>query len=172
MTLSDLGNLGEFISAFAVVLSLLYLAIQIRHNTRQVRASAFQEVTRGWQEFLYAMSSDDRMAIWAKGLVDPNTLNQEEAMKNHALVRAYLRGIENDYYQYRQGTFDATAWKGYLNSFRKDGLSHSGFRASWESQREHFGSGFAALVDRELESLTVNKLPDVVDVALDLGRTE
>ena len=36
MTLQDLGNLGEFISAVAVVVSLVYVAYQIRQNTRQL----------------------------------------------------------------------------------------------------------------------------------------
>ncbi len=40
MTLSDIGNLGEAISAVAVVASLVYLAIQIRQNTRQMRHSS------------------------------------------------------------------------------------------------------------------------------------
>ena len=40
MTLEDLANLGEFIGAFAVVVSLIYLAIQIRQNTAQIRESS------------------------------------------------------------------------------------------------------------------------------------
>ncbi len=46
MTLEDLGNLGEFLSAIAVVVSLVYLAIQIRQNTTAVRNSTFQEAIR------------------------------------------------------------------------------------------------------------------------------
>jgi len=34
LTLSELGSLGEFVGAVAVVLSLVYLAVQIRQNTR------------------------------------------------------------------------------------------------------------------------------------------
>ncbi len=37
MTLEDLGNLGEIIGAIAVVISLVYLAVQIRQNTAQIR---------------------------------------------------------------------------------------------------------------------------------------
>ena len=50
MTLEDLGNLGEFIAAVAVVVSLVYLALQIRQNTRSVRDSAFQAVASSVQE--------------------------------------------------------------------------------------------------------------------------
>ena len=37
MSLEDLGNIGEFVAAVAVVISLVYLAIQIRQNTTQMR---------------------------------------------------------------------------------------------------------------------------------------
>ena len=40
MTLQDLGNLGEFVGAIAVVVTLGYLAFQIRQNTVQLRQSS------------------------------------------------------------------------------------------------------------------------------------
>ena len=39
-----LGNFGEFVGAIAVVATLLYLAIQIRHNTRATEAGTMQSV--------------------------------------------------------------------------------------------------------------------------------
>ena len=36
MSLEDLGNIGEFVGAIAVVFSLIYLAFNIRQNTRQL----------------------------------------------------------------------------------------------------------------------------------------
>jgi len=44
MSLEDLGNIGEFVAAVSVVVSLIYLAVQIRQNTRSVRASTYQVV--------------------------------------------------------------------------------------------------------------------------------
>ena len=46
MTLEDLGNLGEFVGAIGVVVSLVYLALQIRQNTRHEigRASCRERV--------------------------------------------------------------------------------------------------------------------------------
>ena len=150
MTLSDLGNIGEFISALAVVLSLLYLAVQIRQNTRQVRANTFQGVARGWQEFIYNITSDDRAVIWLKGAVDPAALDEDQRARYFLLVRAYLRGYENDYYQYRHGTFDTEPWEGYLNALHADGLSHPGIRLHWTRDRGNFDSAFVEFIDREL----------------------
>ena len=42
MSLEALGNIGEFVGALAVVISLLYLAAQMRQNSPLVRASTYQ----------------------------------------------------------------------------------------------------------------------------------
>ena len=46
MNLEDLGNLGEFLAAIGVIVSLIYLALQIRQNTKSVRASTSRETAR------------------------------------------------------------------------------------------------------------------------------
>ncbi len=40
MSIQDLAALGEFISSIAVVLTLIYLAVQIRQNTKTTRTTA------------------------------------------------------------------------------------------------------------------------------------
>lgn len=172
MTIQDLGSLGELVAAIATVATLVYLTTQIRQNTKQMRASTFQATSRAWQEFIYTISSEDRGLLWAKGLGGLDALNEEETINFFLMVRAYLRGFENDYYQYQQGTFDTGPWEGYLNSFRSDCLARPGFRALWEQQREGFNSEFAALVDRELESTTEGKSGGLLYAGRELGRTE
>ena len=43
MTLQDLGNIGEFLGSIGVIVTLIYLAIQIRQNTKAARASSAAE---------------------------------------------------------------------------------------------------------------------------------
>jgi hypothetical protein len=42
MSLSDLASIGSFVSGIAVLVSLIYLAQQMRQNTRHTRALIFQ----------------------------------------------------------------------------------------------------------------------------------
>jgi hypothetical protein len=44
MNLGDLANLGQIIGAIAVVVSLFYVAYQIRQNTNAVRSATAQAV--------------------------------------------------------------------------------------------------------------------------------
>ena len=43
--IEKLGNIGEFVAAIATVITLIYLAFQLRQNTRALKAAAFQNVT-------------------------------------------------------------------------------------------------------------------------------
>lgn len=42
MNLNDLANLGQIIGALTVVVSLIYIVLQIRQNTHAVRSAAAQ----------------------------------------------------------------------------------------------------------------------------------
>ena len=42
MTLEQLGSIGELIGAIGVIISLVYLALQIRTNTEAERTSTYQ----------------------------------------------------------------------------------------------------------------------------------
>jgi hypothetical protein len=44
VTISDLGSIGEFVSAIAVLVTLAYLAIQTRHNAVATRAQIRQSL--------------------------------------------------------------------------------------------------------------------------------
>ncbi len=55
MTIQDLGSLGELIAAVATVATLVYLALQIRQNTRVLRHAAERatvEDANNWRSYL------------------------------------------------------------------------------------------------------------------------
>ena len=47
MTIQDWGSVGELVGAIATVATLVYLAIQIRTNTRIAKTSALQSMLAG-----------------------------------------------------------------------------------------------------------------------------
>ena len=44
MSIQDIGSIGELVGALAVIISLIYLATQIRQNTRAVRIQITQAI--------------------------------------------------------------------------------------------------------------------------------
>ncbi len=44
MTIQDLGAIGSLIASIGVVVSLIYLAVQLRQNTQGIRTAAHQHI--------------------------------------------------------------------------------------------------------------------------------
>jgi len=86
MNWEAIGTLAEVIGAAAVVLSLAYLAVQIRQNTKQVeeqargqRFSALGMLFDNWRNFRSNLVSDPRIAgIWRRGNEHPEQLSDDE----------------------------------------------------------------------------------------------
>jgi hypothetical protein len=111
MSLEDLGNIGELIAAIGVIASLVYLAVQIRANTNQVRSAEhhrFRDETSRLHEI--ALSSREHAELLTK-MANNGELSPVERtcayafadrMTNHWLATetAYQLGtIPKDYYE-------------------------------------------------------------------------
>jgi len=66
MSLNDLGSLGEFIGALAVVVSLIYLAIQVRQNTRALFVSTGQAQADSHSHYLLQLAKSDRLSALSR----------------------------------------------------------------------------------------------------------
>ena len=151
MSLADLGNLGEFFGSIVVLISLVYLAFQVRANTKAVRASTFLGLTNGWVDYLRFTSEPELADLLVRSRLEPDKLTPAEFYRVWAVGRGTFRRFENDYFQFKSGTFDAGAWLGYRNSLREEILSSPTMRALWVLTREKFSPEFAALVDSEAD---------------------
>ena len=80
MDLETLALLGEFLGGAAVLVSLIYLAIQIRqgnrqveHNTRSLEVSTYQAITSDLNDFrALLITHPDLGRIYLQGLEDPS----------------------------------------------------------------------------------------------------
>ncbi len=103
-----LGNFGEFVGAFAVVLTLFYLAIQVKNakeatdqNTAALRSQASIAVNDGLWQLQSALYADaDMTDIWTRGLSSLGDLDpiEKERFEAYALTRlnlaAYMEVLE------------------------------------------------------------------------------
>ena len=61
MDLTQLANLGEFIGGLAVLVTLIYLALQVNQNTKTVRASTVQSLQESASSFLTSIALDEEV---------------------------------------------------------------------------------------------------------------
>ena len=80
LTLQDLGALGELVGAIAVALTLLYVAAQIRQNTRSLRSSTAFAVNQALAEIngRWVSNANGFTDLWLRGCVDLDSLTPLE----------------------------------------------------------------------------------------------
>ena len=164
MTLQDLGNLGELIGAIAVVISLVYLAIQIRQNTKTLRTSTYQAVldsSRSDNELVLVHPHLER--VFRVGRRDPAALTDEERPLFRHLVSQLLLNHETLFLQHQHGIIDDDLWRRRQISLQAL-VSQPGVRQWWAGRgsgnvRRSFDNGFQELVDSLLGKVTAQDEP-------------
>ena len=154
MNLDALGNIGEFMGAIGVIVSLIYVSIQLRQNSKAVRASAYQEISRTSIDLLSCLISDPGMAeIWGRGL-DGGTLalDEVETTRWHSMLLATFRHWDNLYYQFRNDLLETHLWQSYrvvIESY----LVYPGVVEWWHRNKAGFSPALHAFVDERLSNV-------------------
>ena len=111
MTLEQLGGLGEFIGAMAVVVSLIYVAFEIRSNSRSTRLAALQTAMESSQRIIELPARDRDLArVIRIGSNDPDSLTEDEYAQYRYWLILSLRSTENLFVQYKAGALDYETW--------------------------------------------------------------
>jgi len=112
MDWNAIGAVGEMVGALAVVVSLLYLGIQVREGARATRADTELEAARMWSDFHARVAhSADMSSIWDLGHREPKSLKEQEQQRFVWLVAEYFFLVEGLFKQYRLGFLSDDSWE-------------------------------------------------------------
>jgi hypothetical protein len=132
VTLEQLGNLGEFVAAIAVVVSIFYLAMQMRQNTASVRAAAYQAWLAAKQE-LYSYTRDpDFSRIIGPALADSRNLNEETWVTFGLWCQSWMNIGQAVNLLYEKRAIDHSTWQIELRVIAA-GFQYPGFRQWWDA---------------------------------------
>jgi len=92
-----ISAVAEVIAAIAVVVSLIYLAVQIKDNTRHldstVQATRTQNsysICEGFDRWRDMLLSPDGTDIWIRGINDLNALDDKEKMRFNIIAASFI----------------------------------------------------------------------------------
>ena len=150
MSIQDLGSLGELIAAVATIATLVYLAIQIRQNTRALRGTFHDSSVGRIQGWNLAIASDPALSSIYHRAVQGGELSEEEEDRFRLLLNYALIGTEAVYYQQLRGNVDPEIWQGQLARLRTMFILRR-FRTWWHHEtRPPLTESFEGFVNEEL----------------------
>ena len=120
LSLPALGNIGEFIGAIAVVVSLIYLARQTIHNTRSVQAASFNSMVQNSIRLLEHSFRDSEFAsFYERAERDPDALSPDEKVRWDSYMTSVFRHFGNLIYQHRVGALDDQMRQAYRETLKE-----------------------------------------------------
>ena len=154
--LREWALIAEIISAIAVVLSLIFLAFQIRDGTRQtalntqaVQATALQQHFQ--QHTLLSLAqiqNPDLDAVLTKGQDGLAGLSSDERSNFIPFAASEMRNHFVAYELMRSGLLPESQWRTFEAALERLLNRSAGARELWEIRRDEYPEEFRALVDR------------------------
>ena len=128
-----LGNYGEFIGSIGVVVSLIYLGIQVRQNSISNNAAAVQATSDRMIDISLTMANDETWPdLFNRAGEDFESLSPGERGRAGWMWFAVLRGHETLYHHYMEGNVDDKTWRSYATAIEQN-AKMPGFRRWWRS---------------------------------------
>ncbi len=133
MNWEAIGAIGEILGAIAVVLTLGYLAMQIRQTNKIAQAESYGKIIDAHVGHHRVLSSRPGMIdIWGRGLTDLGQLNADEYGMFHSFIGPIVLEFQKYLYLYRNGLVPQATFDMFENDIVASLLSPGG-RTWWES---------------------------------------
>jgi hypothetical protein len=148
MDWNAIGAIAETLGAIGVIVTVAYLAIQIRQNTQTVRSAAQQAMFDNTHETRLALSQDPHLAgLLIKANQNYDALTDEERVRFDSFAGLVFGQWENVYFQRDHAAVDPEMWSAWDASYREVAGAPS-FRRVWEIEKHRYIPGFRNHVDR------------------------
>ena len=152
MNWEAIGAVVEIVGAIAVVLSLLYLAVQTKQSARAMRSLSFHQVRLAMSDTAMPLATDPVLTPIISNLCkEPESLTAEEVMRCEFLLLTIMRRSESAFYQSVEGTLGEESWIGILETC-VTALSGEISRNWWERTKHRFEKTFREAIDAVLEN--------------------
>ena len=140
MNWDALGAIAEIMGALGVIASLVYLSIQIRSNTRQLRFEATQTVAQSLDRAFDPIYVEPTASAWALGHQDYDSLDDVQKALFHGMMARQLHNLVHMIDAQSNDMIDKTRVQGLYADFYGDIFSTPGARR-WVEANPQFNEG-------------------------------
>ena len=169
MNWDAVGAIAELLGAIGVIISLAYLAIQIRQNTRQIgeqsremRIAAIDSIANSFSRFRDPLIRDPELAaLWLRGLDDYSQLEEIEKVRLGRLLQELFFAHQNTWSRYREGAMTTEAWEDHQQAIAGN-LRNPGIQHWWHEHRSIYADDFEVVVEDILRTIDAASVAEPV----------
>jgi hypothetical protein len=147
MNWNAISTVAEIVGAVGVILSLLYLAVQIRQNTKVARAETTKDLYLASREAILEIAANDELAkIWT----EIRDFENIDSARRYAFYQSFFRLYELQFHLAGQKLLDEGIAQSYMLIIRMFAGTEY-FSDYWATARNEFNNHFAEYVDEQVK---------------------
>jgi hypothetical protein len=147
LKLSEAASWAEIVSALGIVISLIYVGIQVTDNTSAIRSETASSANTEFIDWYKHVSDDPELTdVWLRGVTAPETLGEQESLRFIFLVHIIMLQFQNNFYLVEEGTLDEKMLSA-INNTLATLRGTPGFEMYWSRRRELFFPEYQAFIE-------------------------
>jgi hypothetical protein len=115
LSLELINTISAAVSALAIVISLVFVGLQIRASTRAQRALSAWQSENAWAQFNLEVARDPQTAellnLISTASVNLEALQGTKFLQAHFMIRSLLQHAQSQYFLFREGSLSARDWR-------------------------------------------------------------
>jgi hypothetical protein len=146
-----ISAIGQIVGALAVVISLIYLAREIRRNARAERLASMDSLIRWLGELV---AHPHVRELYYRGIHDFESLEGVDRTRFNLRIHQIFRNVKDAYHHHLEGHLDPRVWRG-LEAVMREINAAPGVQAWWRSNSRWFGGEeFAKFINQQQQTAT------------------
>ena len=160
LKLSEFASIAEIIGAVAVVLSLVYVGVQVNDSAGAVRSASANSANVALQSWYQQLGSDQQTSeLLYEALTSEAALANQKEFQFLMMLHGAFLAFQNSYLLAEEGTIDVDLREALTSAIL--GVKDTpGFRRYWRQRKSFLHSAFADYVDQLLK-LETNTSVDI-----------
>ena len=156
MTLEQAYYIAEIVGVLSIVISLVYVAVQIRQNTMAIRSDTSQSIHDAWGDVYGRLSTNSELTqIMMKGNTGLSALSDTDKGQYMSFWMNTMLTWQNAYYQYNAAALEERIWHTMEKTMLSALLSSPGFIEFWTSRKSLFDDDYKEYLDNALPTGTI-----------------
>jgi hypothetical protein len=146
MDWTAVSAMSEAIGALAVVISLIYVALQVRQNTASTKSTVETEIALALGNAGLNAAHSGMGAVFVRCLTEPDAATGEERGNFFVWMIGYFRIFQLAFDQHRAGNLSNASWES-IEAGIKFLMEGRGAAQFWSARRSIFPTAFRNYVD-------------------------
>ena len=149
--LQVVASIAEIVGAFAVVISLIYVGVQVNDSNRAVRSASVNDANVAVQAWYMQIGSDEQTSrLFYNALMSDEVTSREDEFQFMMMFHGVFLAFQNSYLMAEEGTIDSELVDGLTGAILtvKD---TPGMARYWRQRRTTLHPRFVRYVDDLLQ---------------------